>query len=368
MADDWKLKPHTAAKHELLRRYLGAWYPILAQSGYNRRIVYIDGFAGPGIYSGGEPGSPIIAMNTLVTHPAFPRLSHTEFVFVFVEKRKAYFDSLTDEVEAFWDNSGGRPKNVKLVGMNDTFVSAANEILAMLDEDKRTLAPTFGFIDPFGWSGVPIDLICRLLSYDKCEIFFNFMFNEVNRFVTDERPEIACHFEDLFGTDGHQDAAGLDPEDRKQFLHDLYAEQLRTKGKFKYVRSFEMINEKGRTHNYLFYGTRNITGLRVMKEAMWAVDPAGGLRFSDRTAGEVTLFGDEPDYDLLQRQLMKKFRGKDVSVEDVEKFVIVDTSFGPRHYKKGALKVLEQDERIEIVTPRKKRLTYPDGTVIRFNS
>lgn len=60
----WPLDPHTAAKHEILRRYLNAWFPILGT--YNGRVVFLDGFAGPGIYSQGEPGSPIVALRTLL--------------------------------------------------------------------------------------------------------------------------------------------------------------------------------------------------------------------------------------------------------------------------------------------------------------
>ncbi len=43
----WDLEDHTRAKHEILRRYLNAWFPILAQGGFPR-MVLIDGFAGPG--------------------------------------------------------------------------------------------------------------------------------------------------------------------------------------------------------------------------------------------------------------------------------------------------------------------------------
>ena len=57
----WPLEPHTKAKHEILRRYLGAWFPILTSGGWNRRVIFLDGFAGPGRYSACEPGSPIIA-------------------------------------------------------------------------------------------------------------------------------------------------------------------------------------------------------------------------------------------------------------------------------------------------------------------
>src|SRR6266446_7528365 len=71
----WELEPHTRAKHEILRRYLQAWMPILAQGGF-KNILYIDGFAGPGRYAGGEDGSPIIAVSlTSPIRPAVPGFS-----------------------------------------------------------------------------------------------------------------------------------------------------------------------------------------------------------------------------------------------------------------------------------------------------
>ena len=62
----WEIAPHTKAKHEILRRYLEAWFPIL--NTYRDRIVYIDGFCGPGRYLGGEKGSPLIAVDAALSH------------------------------------------------------------------------------------------------------------------------------------------------------------------------------------------------------------------------------------------------------------------------------------------------------------
>jgi three-Cys-motif partner protein len=44
----WSIDAHTKAKHEILRRYLQAWFPILAS--FSGRIIYLGGFAGPGVY------------------------------------------------------------------------------------------------------------------------------------------------------------------------------------------------------------------------------------------------------------------------------------------------------------------------------
>ena len=49
----WDRDPHTGAKHEMLRRYLAAWFPILLQGGFSG-VTYAEGFAGPGEYKAGE--------------------------------------------------------------------------------------------------------------------------------------------------------------------------------------------------------------------------------------------------------------------------------------------------------------------------
>lgn len=75
----WPLEPHTRAKHEILRRYLAAWFPILSK--WSGRIIYLDGFAGPGVYSDGEDGSPVIALQTAVDHVMRPRFKEIVFLF-----------------------------------------------------------------------------------------------------------------------------------------------------------------------------------------------------------------------------------------------------------------------------------------------
>src|SRR6266704_322926 len=56
---------HTLAKHRLLRDYLAAWLPTLLHGGFPG-VTYAECFAGPGIYRGGEPGSPVIALKAFL--------------------------------------------------------------------------------------------------------------------------------------------------------------------------------------------------------------------------------------------------------------------------------------------------------------
>jgi three-Cys-motif partner protein len=85
----WDIEPHTLAKHQILKNYLQAWFPILGK--YSSRIIYLDGFSGPGRYSKGEPGSPIIALMTALDHKS---ILWGEIFFFFIDDRKDRTDNL----------------------------------------------------------------------------------------------------------------------------------------------------------------------------------------------------------------------------------------------------------------------------------
>jgi three-Cys-motif partner protein len=90
----WDLEPHTAAKHEILRRYVQAWAPILSQGNFPH-LVFVDGFAGPGRYSKGEEGSPVIAVKAVIDQPR-PIKAKVDFHFIELDGKRA--DHLASEV------------------------------------------------------------------------------------------------------------------------------------------------------------------------------------------------------------------------------------------------------------------------------
>lgn len=357
----WQLKPHTEAKHQLLTGYLKAWFPILSK--WNKRLVFIDGFAGPGIYKGGKPGSPIRALDVLMEHRRKPAMTGSEFVFLFNEAEQDRYHRLDAVVKEYIEKHQPWPQNISVTVGCDSFENVAEGILKYLKEQKENLAPTFAFIDPFGIRGLPMDLLRRLLSFKHCELFVYFDFNTVNRFAS--AGNIDDRLAELFGTDKFKQAEGMTGARRKAFLHDLYQSQLTNVCGFPFVKSFEMVNETGHTGYFLFYGTRNLTGLEKMKDVMWNVDPGGGAKFSDILAGQDVLFQAEADTRPLQRDMAQHFRGKLVDIKTLENYVLIDTPYALKHLKKRTLKPM-QDEGL-ITSPNQKRTgTFPAKTLIQF--
>lgn len=360
----WQLEPHTLAKHEILRRYLAAWFPIMSK--WNRRIVFFDGFAGPGIYASGEAGSPIIALRVLIDHQYFKSFSaNTEYLFLFCESDEGRFASLQEQLEIYKQSIGGSwPSNIKVQCTSDPFDATATGILDYLESKGSSLAPTFAFIDPFGISGLPMGLLARLVKSPKCELFINMIMNTAKRFASSG--QIDGSLEQLYGTNQFQNAQGLTGRERIVVLHDLYADQLRNVAGMTHVQSFEMINKTGHTSYFLFYATRAIKGLRAMKDAMWRADPGGGYRFSDLLAGQDVLFAEEfLDVRPLRRELLTHFAGMEVDVTVLEDFVLTKTPYRETHLRKPVLVPLEAEGIITVIR-QPGRTQFPAGTRIRF--
>jgi len=356
----WDLEPHTAAKHAILLRYLQAWIPILSSA--HGRVVYIDGFAGPGVYSRGEDGSPIIALKAALAHAS--RIKG-EMAFLFIELDPARKQSLERSVGAL-----SLPSNFHVTIHLGKFDETIWGLLDDLDRTGGELAPTFAFLDPFGFSHTPFSLVKRLVAHPRCEVLITFMYEEINRFLSQE--QVPQHFDSLFGCPAWAQARQLViPRERKTFLRDLYRRQLEEEAGVKFVRSFEMLNRDNRTDYFLFFGSNSIEGLKKMKEAMWKVDETGTFQFSDATdPNQSVLFEAGPDSADLRRRLLEAFRGRDVTIGEIEEFVLTRTPYRETHYKRPVLIPMEKADPPQVIVPAappgRRRFQYPPGTVLRF--
>lgn len=348
----WELDPHTTAKHEILRRYLEAWFPILGT--YHDRIVYIDGFCGPGRYKNGEAGSPVIALDVAATH----RKSMTgEIAFWFIEERGDRLAHLKQELAAI-----AVPPHFKVIAETGRFHEKFGKVLDSIENDRYALAPTFAFIDPFGFSGIPFSLIERLLKHKRCEAFITFMADAINRFLEHPEDKVVQHIADAFGGDEAIKIA-KGPGDRIVKLRELYQSKLSSVAK--YVRFFEMRDCQDRTQYYLFFATNSELGHLKMKEAMWKVDPNGDFRFSDATNPDQLVLFDADPTETVAKQIRHEFSAKgEITGLQVRTFVENRTAYLKKHMT-AALRQEEKSGRLkveEFKTDGKKRRanTYPD--------
>ncbi len=327
-----------------------------------KRILFIDGFAGPGEYEGGEEGSPVIALRALIEH-RFQKHIGAEVVFIFIEKNEKRADHLRRLVKELRPEL---PDNCRIDVINGVFDGTMESVLSELDEQAKRLAPSLVMIDPFGVSDTPMSVIERILTNPSCEAYISLMYESINRFIS--TPEFAPHLDALFGcTDWPKALEIEDPEDRRQFLYDLYEAQLRQAGA-EYVVHFDLC-EGNRLVYSIFFGTQNLTGCDRMKEAIWSVAPGGDFTFRGTKSDQLTLSLEEPNFEPLREALLHEFSGESwVTIKQVENFVACDrTDYYTRQLRRGALIPMEDAGEAEVAEKsRTKKRTYPKGTRIRF--
>lgn len=352
---------HTRAKHEILRRYLEAWLPIMAR--YNGRIVYLDGFAGPGEYEGGEFGSPIIAIDIFSNH-AYAAVRNREVFFLFIEQDHARYEHLRQLL-----SQRTLPSTAKYQVFEGSFDETLTGLLKQLEDQQSRLAPTFAFIDPFGFSHTPMQTITKLMRHPKCEVLITFMYEEINRFLDADYTNKAAQYDALFGTTEWRTItqSAATSQERRNKLHNLYQDRLKQVAGVHYVRSFCMRNQHNATDYFLFFGTNSLRGMEKMKQAMWKVDSSGTYEFSDFSNPYQPWLLSHLDESVLQRTLSDHFKRQSVSVEEVEEYVIAETPF--YKFKTEALKPMEASRLILVTSTDLKRRkgTFPEGkTQIRF--
>lgn len=159
-----KRKDAAVIKHDILAGYL---LPYVMKTGLRspcRRVSYIDGYAGPGVYDNEEPGSPEVAIQV---GEAVGR--HREFGGHFIEQRLEFVsrleEHLAERAATGWKVHPG---------------TAEEKLPAALDDVGTD--PVLVFLDPYGLA-LPFDQLVGLLfcRQHTTEVVINFSLAALQR-------------------------------------------------------------------------------------------------------------------------------------------------------------------------------------------
>jgi len=358
-------EPHTQAKHQILREYLKRWLPILSRQSQiigrtGGRLLYVDGFAGAGEYTDKIPGSPLVAIETALSHSRdFP-----------VPVRIKLIELRPDRVQHLRKLVAARRPEIEKsnrVILDDPIEGDCREVINGIidacEQEGRRLGPALFFLDQFGYSSFSMSLIGRILKHDVCEVFSYLNWNLLHPFMSD--PAKRAGITSAFGGEEWMPVIELSGSQKEDRFRDTYLDALHSRAGAKYTYPFAMRDRSNRLIYWLFFCTNSLDGLKQMKRAMRRVDPSGGFQFSDRFAsqlGPLFTYGD----DDLARDLSKELDGQTMTVGEVEEFVLVNT---PASKYRRALGNLERTKRLKPVDPPagRPRHTFKDkGMKVRF--
>ena len=175
------IEPHSKAKLEVLRRYLGAYFDRLnVNPGREEfKLDLIDGFAGGGLFLDGKddiPGTPLIMLEQ--ADQASVRLNqgrkkplHINCKFYFVDKQKAHTDYLRNVLT----ERGYRVDNDRIVVRNGLFENEVEGILASIRKRQPRSGRAIFLLDQTGFSQVPLSLVSRIFhELPSAEVILTF--------------------------------------------------------------------------------------------------------------------------------------------------------------------------------------------------
>ena len=141
-------RAHSLLKHSLLGGYLPVFATKTASSRPDRRVVFVDGYAGAGRYRDGSPGSPLIALE--IAQRLSEQKRPTNLDCVFVERKRSVFAAMKCAV-----GGGGHAIHGDLRRCLPTALEVAAD------------APLFMFLDPYGFLPSMESLVSDVLRRDR---------------------------------------------------------------------------------------------------------------------------------------------------------------------------------------------------------
>jgi three-Cys-motif partner protein len=289
-------------KHELIRQYLGGWFPKLGS--WAGRVLYLDTHAGRGRHLTGQLGSPLVALTTFLGHSHRDRLlQKSEFWFMFIERDPANLRSLGDELKTL----GRLPKRVVVRQLAADTYGALADMVRTLKAAGKVLAPAFVFVDPYGFK-VPAAVLRELITAGRVELFVNVIWRELDMALAQgpNQPGMAETLDLIFdGSDWRTAINSSDQGERAEQAVALLARQIGAR----HWTSIRMLGDNGATRYLLVHFTNHDAGRDLMKDCVWKVAPNGGfyVRKSDNP-NQQHLISPEPDLAPLRAWVIDKLQ------------------------------------------------------------
>ena len=362
-------KEQSQVKADIVTKYFWAWAKIITavqgKANRNKRIAYIDLFAGPGRYKNGAKSTPLLILEQAIGNEFRDCL-----VTMFNDKDEANTSTLKAEI--------GELSGVETLKFRpDIYTSeVGNEIVKMFE--GLNLVPTLFFVDPWGYKGLSLRLINSVLKDWACECIFFFNYTRINMGLSNDA--VQKHMMALFGVERagllKKKLEPLSPYQRELTIVEEICEALREMGG-KYVLPFAFKDEKGaRTKHHLIFVSKHPLGYGIMKEIMAkesssAQEGVASFEYNPAEAAQPLLFRLTKTLADLDQELTDQFAGQTMNMNDVFERHNVDTPFIKKNYK-DVLTRMEISGTITAQPPRSVRpkrngeVTFADKVAVTF--
>jgi three-Cys-motif partner protein len=348
----WKREPHTEAKHRLYRGYLDAWWPILLQLDWVRRLTYVEAFAGPGTYVGGEPGSPVLALRSLLGHGKLHGMNvrRDRVQLLFMEKSKARALNLEEVLVDEFGPLDELPCEVHIKHEAD----ATTDLSTVLTEHDAWGSPILAVLDSWSNVAVPWADVARIGANPSSEALVTFGPHWFQRWreMSSEQIDLVMGGRERWASRNHTSTSTFATW---QNWLTTYQASLEAAG-FQYQLAFEVRPANG-VPLYVVYGTDSDRGVEKFKDSMWKVDRRDGMAYRDPrcTAAlpgeeQLALFGGAAEDTRVDPELRflvsERIKSAPLTLDELRRWVLLKTAQWRQQDARRAVIELFDDKRI----------------------
>lgn len=358
----WAIQePHSRVKTEIATEYFYKWANIMRQQ--DGDMSYLDLCSGRGYYEDGSRSTPLVVLDKISRDKELTRRVKTHFY----EKVRWVYRDLEAAIKhhSVYSKLRYEPKINPMEIRQETVPSLP--ITEM----------TFTFIDPWGYKGISLSLLSRVVKDWGSDCLFYLSIDAVRRNI--ENPKGEMEIRSIFGDSGFEElhrskrnASQKNPFHRSVIRQLTTAISSATKQRI-FVLPFavECEGRRGIRH-YLVFVTKNATGFKWMKEYMSqhslpSLD--GEPLYYYRESGHSTEDLFNPQLQCLRERLLREFSGVTLQVSNLIDQCNELAYLATIANLKAALLKLEANQQI-LVLPRegkrRKAKTMADDLTIEF--
>ncbi|MBN2412965.1 three-Cys-motif partner protein TcmP [candidate division KSB1 bacterium] len=363
-------KEQSLIKSTIVAKYFDVWSNVIisTQKKYpkkEQKIAYIDLFAGPGRYKDGSQSTPLKILTHAIEKPDLCE----RLVTIFNDKDEKNSEVLKKTIEEI-------PGIKKLKNKPHVYNHEVGKNIIKMFESMN-LIPTLFFVDPWGYKGLSLRLINSVLKDWGCDAIFFFNYNRINMGLNNEA--VKEHIQALFGKEQaialRKKLIGKSSQARELFIVEELCQALKAYGS-RFVLPFSFKNDKGkRTSHHLVFVSKSFCGYEIMKDIMSREStsktqgvPSFEYNPADFLPQQTLLFQLSRPLDDLRVDLLKKFKGRRLTMQDIYEKHNVDTPYIKKNYK-DILRKLYDDGLIDAISqtgkpPRKS--TFGDNIIVTF--
>ena len=335
------VKPHTEAKLQFYTRYLERYLEILLRAKPVEKINIYDMFCGEGIYSDGNTGSAVRAVDAIWKAEISNQLS---------KPINLHLNDLDEgkvaKLKSILKKRQSNDKNFEITYSSYEAFYLLDGLVNLFEKQDKTVRNLI-FIDPYGYKSINRDVLEAIMNNGKSEIILFLPIEQMYRFrnmTIDEVVDVSYRPLKEFVEQFKLDVLSIKSE--KEFIHSF--SQALVFNDSLYSASYAIKNHTG--HYYgMFFITKNLLGLEKIIEVKWSLDTQEGEGFSERNQQDFFLEAEKQS--SLEEELRRSLDASDRSNIDLYKFVLT-LGFLPKHanqifrkwQQEGILEVLDLEK------------------------